>query len=268
LFVNLTVAGLIVCGGIGFPVLLDIQRTRGLPWSDRWDRLHIHSKVMLLGTAALLALGMLAALVLEWEGALKGMPLGERLLVSGFHSVTCRTAGFNTIDVASLSDAMLLISIVLMMIGAGPCSTAGGFKVSTVMVLVLHAWNAFLGRTHTNLYRRTIPRETVERATATAMLFGVAAVAALTTLLVCEQSASASDEEQDLFLDASFEVASALGTVGLSTGMTPRLTPAGRLVIIALMFLGRLGPISVFVALSRSERREAVEYPGEEPMIG
>jgi trk system potassium uptake protein TrkH len=169
---------------------------------------------------------------------------------------------------ASLTNAMLFISILLMMIGAGPCSTAGGFKVSTIMVLFLQAWNTFRGHTRMNVFRRTIPRQTVERATATAMLFTVVAASALTSLLIIEQSEAPHPQSQGLFLDAGFEIASALGTVGLSTGMTAHLSTPGRWILIGLMFLGRIGPISVFVALSRGERHETIEYPAEEPMIG
>lgn len=266
--VNLTVVALIVTGGIGFPVILDIKRTWHGPWRQRWERLHLHSKLMLVGTAALIALGTFAVLALEWDGVLKDMPIWKRPIVALFHSVSCRTAGFNTVDMASLTNATLFVSILLMAIGAGPCSTGGGFKVSTVSVLVLRAWATFRGHARVNLARRTVPRETVERATATAMLFVVIAFLALTSLLVIEQSESPHPMSKGLFLEASFEVVSALGTVGLSTGMTPNLTDLGRVIVILLMFVGRLGPISVFIALSRSERKERVEFPAEEPLIG
>jgi trk system potassium uptake protein TrkH len=119
-----------------------------------------------------------------------------------------------------------------------------------------------------SLARRAIPRETVERAMATAMLFSVIAVLALTSLLVIEQSRMPHPESEGSFLDASFEVVSALGTVGLSTGMTAELSDWGRVIVILLMFIGRLGPISVFIALSRSERKTPLVYPAEEPLIG
>jgi len=266
--VNLTICILVVTGGIGFPVILDLWRNRHGRWRERWDRLHLHSKLMLSGTAVLLVLGTCAFLVLESDGVLHGMPYWKRPLVALFFSVTCRTAGFNTVEMASLTNAALFISILLMAIGAGPCSTAGGFKVSTVAVLTLRAWSTFLGRENVSLARRAIPRETVERATATAMLFSVIAVLALTSLLVIEQSRMPHPESEGSFLDASFEVISALGTVGLSTGMTAELSDWGRVIVILLMFIGRLGPISVFIALSRSERKTPLVYPAEEPLIG
>jgi len=266
--VNLTISALIIVGGIGFPVLLDLNKNWRRGPIDGWINLHIHSKFMLFGTAFFLVAGFLGFLFLEWNGVLSEMPLGKKLLVSGFHSVSCRTAGFNTIDLSSLTNATLFISMMLMLIGAGSCSTGGGFKVSTVMVMALHAWKTFQGATRINFARRTIPGEVIQAATATALLFSVVAIAALTLLLVIQQSSAPHPNSQGLFLDAAFEVVSALGTVGLSTGFTSTLSGMSKLIIIALMFLGRIGPISVFAALSMTERTTPVEYPKEEPLIG
>jgi len=266
--VNLTVGALIVIGGIGFPVILDIKRNWHGQWKACWDALNLHSKLMVTGTAVLLALGTVSFLTLEWDNVLKEMPYWKRPIVALFHSISCRTAGFNTVETASLTNAMLFISILLMAIGAGPCSTGGGFKVSTIAVLGLRAWATFRGFTRVNVARRTLPSEIIDRATATLMLFFSVATIALTTLLVIEQSDAAHPQSQGLFLDAAFEVVSALGTVGLSAGMTTQLSTAARVIVIVLMFIGRLGPISVFIALSRSERKEPIEFPGEEPLIG
>lgn len=266
--VNATISTLIIAGGLGFPVILDLKRNRYGKWRDRWDRLNLHSKLMLIGTATLLVLSTLAFILLEWDDAFQNMPAVKRPMVAFFHAVSSRTAGFNTIDVASLTNASLFITVLLMLIGAGACSTAGGLKVSTLTILICRAWAAFRGRQRLNLFRRTVPRNTIDRAMVTAMLFVVTVFVALTLLLVFEQSSEPHPKTQGLFLDALFEVASALGTVGLSTGMTPHLTAAGRVIVIVLMFLGRLGPISVFVALSRSEGEEKIEFPGEAPLIG
>ncbi|MBM4000587.1 MAG: hypothetical protein FJ297_13805 [Planctomycetes bacterium] len=269
LTVNATIGLLVVLGGLGFPVLLDLRSNAFGPWRSRWDRLSVHSKLMLIGTAALLALGTIATLGLEWSNpAFRELPPVGRVTAAVFHSISCRTAGFNTVDIGLMSNATLLISILLMMIGAGPCSTAGGFKVSTAMALVLRAWSTFRGRTRVNVFRRTIPSESIERAFATTLLFLSAALAALVAFLLVEQSNPAHREGERLFLDASFEVFSALGTVGLSTGITPRLTDAGKTVLILLMFIGRLGPITTMMALSRGERPLRIEYPSEEPLIG
>lgn len=266
--VNLTIVGLIVTGGLGFPVMLDLRSNLRSPWSRLWDRLHLHSKLMLLGTAGLLGFGALSFLLLEWSNSLHGMPVARKILVSLFQATVPRTAGFNTVDIGSLTNATLLVLMLLMMVGAGPCSTGGGFKVSTLMVLVVRAWSAFQGHTRASVFRRTIPPATLARATTTALLYAVVAASLLTGLLVFEQARLPRADSQGLFVQALFEVISALGTVGLSTGMTPMLTEAGRILVILAMFIGRLGPISVFIALSRGERVYHFEFPEEEPLIG
>ncbi len=268
LVVNGTMIILIVCGGLGFPVMMDLSRNWHYPWQERWDRLMLHSKLILAGTACLIALGTVMVLVLEWSNTLAAMSLPRKFLVALFHSVTCRTAGFNTIEIGTLTNATLFLSILLMAVGAGPCSTAGGFKVSTLSVLVLRGWATLRGRQRILVGRRTIPRHVTDRAITTAILFAVVVVVALTVILMLEQSESPHAQSQGLFMDAMFEVVSALGTVGLSTGMTQHLTDVGRVVVIILMFMGRLGPISVFAALSRSEQVEPIEYAEEEPLIG
>ena len=268
--VNVTIMALVIGGGLGYPVMIDLSRNWHGPWAERWERLMLHTKIMLIGTASMLAFGTIGVLVLEWDGALAGLPVGRCLLVATFHSVTCRTAGFNTIEVGTLTNATLFVSILLMVVGAGPCSTGGGFKVSTLSVLVLRAWATFLGYERVNFGKRTLPRHVTDRAVTTALLFGVISVLALTGLLICEQSEAPHTQiqSQGLFLDAMFEVVSALGTVGLSTGMTPNLTPLGRAIIIVLMFVGRLGPITVVAALSREPRSKSLEYASEELLIG
>ncbi len=266
--VNLTVCTLVVAGGLGFPVILDLKRNWHRKWNELWNHLTLHSKLMLIGTVTLLGSSTLVFIWLEWNGVLQGLPLTRRPLVALFHAVSARTAGFNTIEVASLTNASLFITVLLMLIGAGACSTAGGLKVSTLSILICRAWFSFRGRQQVSLFRRTLPRNSIDRAMVTALLFIVTVFAALTLLLVIEQSSNPHPTSQGLFLDALFEVASALGTVGLSTGMTSHLTLVGRIIIIVLMFLGRLGPISVFVALSRTEDDAKIEYPGEAPLVG
>src|SRR5690606_24532912 len=147
-----------------------------------------HTKLMIIGTAGMLVLGLSSFLLLEWNGALAGRPYGTRLLIAIFHTVSARTAGFNSVEIASLSNATLFTTMLLMIIGAGPASTGGGAKVSTMMVLILRAWATFRGYSRVNIFRRTIPRETVERAITTVMLFGVVSIIALTVLLVIEQA--------------------------------------------------------------------------------
>jgi trk system potassium uptake protein TrkH len=268
--VNLTIMALVIGGGLGYPVLIDLSRNGHGPWSSRWERLMLHTKIMLVGTASLLLLGTMSVLLLEGDGVLAGMPMGRRLLVATFQSVTCRTAGFNTIEIRGLTNATLFASMLLMVVGAGPCSTGGGFKVSTLSVLVLRAWSTFRGNRRVNVGKRTLPQQVSDRAGTTALLFVAVSIVALTGLLVVEQSEAPHTQVQSagLFLDATFEVISALGTVGLSTGMTPNLTSTGRLFLVVLMFVGRLGPITVFAAVSREPRSASFEYASEEVFIG
>ena len=263
--VNGVIGSLIVIGGLGFPVVNDLWASRRRPRGDRWPGLQLHTKIMLIGTVVLLSTGFVSFLVLEADGVLSGAPIGERIIKAALHCASCRTAGFNSVEVSDLRNATLFVIVLLMMIGAGPCSTAGGIKVTTAAIILLRAWASFRGYSRINLFRRTLPPATVERAVATTMLFLVAAGIALTALLVIEQYDGPIEKP---FINISFEVISALGTVGLSTGITSDLSDAGRVLVIVLMVVGRLGPITTFVALSHAERTEPVEFVNEEPLVG
>lgn len=263
--INLTIMGLIISGGIGYPVMTDVLRSVRRYHVGFWPELTLHSKIMLIGTSLLITGGAATFFLLEYDGVLQGMTVQEKILVPLFHSVSCRTAGFNSINLAELSVASLFVSIVLMLIGAGACSTGGGVKVSTVSLLFLHAWTRFRNRKFIQIFRRTIPSSAVDRAMASAMLFLTIAAVALVTLVVVENPDRTPGRG---FLDFMFEVSSALGTVGLTTGLTTQLGDVGRLILVILMFVGRLGPISVFAALSRERREPNVRFASEEPLVG
>lgn len=266
--VNGTIIGLIVLGGIGFPVIRDVGEALRSRKPRRWESLSMHSKMMLIGTASLLTGGAAVFLALERNNVLVDMPWGEKLLVAAFQSTTTRTAGFETVPMAQLTNATLFCFMLLMIVGGGPGSTAGGFKVSTLMVLVCHAWAKLRGRRRVNFFRRSVAPGTIDSAMAASLLFTTVAAVALVCFLVIEQADAPHRVGANVFLDAAFEVCSALGTVGLSTGITPELSTSAKAVLIVLMFLGRLGPISAFVALARSDRRERVEFPKEDVLIG
>jgi trk system potassium uptake protein TrkH len=266
--VNFTMMGMVIIGGIGYPVILDVMRHRRESWSELWEHLTLHSKVMLVGSAFLVVAGTASILVLEWDGVLADAPWHTAPIVALFHSVSTRTAGFNSVDLSAMNNASLFITMLLMMIGAGPGSTGGGFKVTTFVLLAARAWSSFRGYSRVNLFRRTVPHEAINRAISTALIFSVIAVAALVVLLAVEQSKLPHRNTDALFLDAAFEVISALATVGLSTGLTTQLSDPGRLVLIALMFIGRLGPITVFAALARTHRDHKVEYVHDAPLFG
>ena len=268
LLVNGTIISLIVVGGVGFPVLLDIQRHWRAGWRACWPQLTLHSKIMIAGTGVLLIGGALAFGLLEWQGALRGLPFHRRLCVCLLQSATCRTAGFNSVDLRVLTDATMFLMILMMFVGGGPCSTAGGCKVSTVALLILRGAATIRGQRHVCLGRRTVPGSLIDRATTTALLYTALAFAGLMALLVAEHSADGPMQAERRFLDIMFEVFSALGTVGLSTGVTPQLSAAGEIIVMMLMFIGRLGPIVVAAALSQGEQERRIEYAPEEPLIG
>ena len=266
--VNLTICPLIILGGIGFPVMLEVHRAvRERRWNFFRD-LSLHTKLVLWGTGILLSLGTVAFLLLEQENTLAGLPWSERLLAAFFHSTTCRTAGFNSVDVGRLTDAMLFVSILLMLVGAAPCSTAGGFKVSTMMVLGIVAREKLRGYEAVRTAKRTLSEELIDRALAIVLMFMLVVGLGLTALLVVEHSGVSHVGSGGLFIESMFEVVSALCTVGLSTGLTTKLGDGGRILLILLMLVGRLGPFSLFVAVSRVRRDTRLAYAKEDVLIG
>lgn len=275
-WINSVICFLIISGGIGFPVIRDLTNLR-IPRRRRWEKSTLHTKIMLIGSAVLIVAGAVAFGLFEWNNALADHPIGEKLLISVFQSVTARTAGFNTVDLSLCSSGTLFVLMLLMVVGGGPCSTAGGFKVSTLAVIALQAWTLWRGRVRITLFRRTIPRGTIERASLAIGVFAVIGAVGLTLLLASQHSGVAYTQTANRFMDASFETASALGTVGLSTGFTTLVNEQargvwyldlGRGTLILLMFLGRLGPIAIFVAFAQGEREKHIEYASEEPLVG
>ena len=266
--VNLVLMIAIITGGIGFPVLTDVWRWVSNRKVMSWNDLKLHTKLTLIGSAFLVFAGAIVLGFLEADGVLVDKSWSQRVLIPLFQSVSCRTAGFNTVDIAELSSSSLFVMILLMVVGAGACSTGGGMKVATVGMLLLHAVSRFQGRKQVEIFRRTIPESSIDRAMAAVMLFLTVGALALTLLLIVEQGDERFKDDSSSFLAASFEVASALGTVGLTTGLTPQLSVAGKLIIIGLMFLGRLGPITVFAALSVDSKPRCVQYLSEEPLVG
>ncbi len=266
--VNLTLMALIIAGGIGFPVLTDLARWLRNHRTQTILDLKLHTKLTVIGSFLLVFGGAFVLGGLEADGVLVDKSWSQRMLIPIFQSVSCRTAGYNSVDIAELSSASLFFMIVLMVIGAGACSTGGGMKVATVGMLLLHAVSRLQGRKQVEIFRRTIPESSIDRAMAAVMLFLTVAAIALTLLLMIEQGDERFKDNGSSFLAAAFEVASALGTVGLTTGLTTQLSAAGKLIIIALMFLGRLGPITVFAALTIERRPRAVQYSVEEPLVG
>lgn len=263
-WVNLTVMALVVLGGLGFFAIYDLFSVRGTRRVAA-----VHSRLALVMSVVLIGLGALSFWVFESDRLLAGRNGGEQLWVSLFQSVTTRTAGFNTVDVAALLPGTLFLMILLMFVGGSPGSCAGGIKTTTLGVLVLAAWSRLNGAKNVNLFGRTLDDETVHGAVAVTGGGIAVATLGLLALLVAEQAASsAAGAESGRFLAYFFETISALGTVGLSTGITAALSDAGKWVITVLMFIGRLGPLSVAMALAVERRRADLSYAKETVMVG
>ncbi|WP_235913620.1 TrkH family potassium uptake protein [Teichococcus coralli] len=246
----------VILGGIGFPVLHELRRAP--LWPARWS---LHSKLTLWGTAVLLLGGTAAILAYEWSNpaTLGSFGLAGRLLNAAFHATILRTAGFNALDPGAMRQETFLISYALMLIGGGSASTAGGVKVTTLLVLALVVWAEIRGEPDATAFGRRVSREVQRQALTvvllTAILVGVAALALLSVTAFPLR-------------DVLFEVISASATVGLSTGITGDLPPAGQAIVISLMFLGRVGTTTVAVGLALRSHQRPYRYPEERPIVG
>ncbi len=247
---------LVIAGGLGFPVLFEFRRAWRTP--RRWT---LHTKIVASMTVLLLVLGTAMFLVLEWTNprTLGPMSVGGKLVAGFFQGVQPRTAGFNSINTGALNPETLLGTDVLMFIGGGSAGTAGGIKVTTFAVLLFVIITEIRGDQSVTAFGRQLPRE-AQRQALTVALLAVAVVVASTGLLLLDT---------DFTLDAVlFEVISAFATVGLSTGITAQVSTEGQLLLIALMFLGRLGPVTLASALALRSHPRLYELPQERPIIG
>jgi trk system potassium uptake protein TrkH len=276
-------SGLIILGGIGFLVILDVKQYVQLWWwhyravpmgKERaaemrpQPRLSLHSKFMLITSAALLAIGTISYYALERNGVFAHMGETEAWMNAWFSSVTTRSSGFSTVDFGLMGAPALLCTMVLMLIGGGPGSTAGGIKASTFGLLVAYAISRWRGQQRLSAFGRTLPQDARDRA-------GMVVVAAVTLLILGGSALVASEtlgltpeQSQQRMLPVLFDAVSAAGVVGLSMGYTPSLSDAGKFIIIVMMFLGRVGPLTLALAISRRERRVTHHYAEESIMVG
>ncbi|MGL5992332.1 MAG: TrkH family potassium uptake protein, partial [Aeromonas sobria] len=252
--ISLTIAGLLILGGIGFTVIVDLVRNRS------WRKLKLHSKLMLLMTPALLLVGTLMFWLLEHNnpGTLGNAGFGSQLLAAFFQSASARTAGFNTIDIGLMTPAALLFLMMLMFIGAGATSTGGGIKVTTFAVVLL-ATKAFLTkRPHVTAFGRTLSPQIVTRSLAIIIVSTMVLMLAMFLLMISE----------DLPFDKiMFETISAFATVGLSTGITANLSSMGKFILVLVMICGRLGPLTLAFMLARPVETR-IRYPEENVYTG
>ena len=259
--VNLVMTTLIVVGGLGFPVLMAVVhryplRGRGAGAGRRWP---LHVRLVVAMTLALLVLGTFSFLAFEWNGTLADKSFGAKLLASYFGSVTARTAGFNTVRTASLALPTLFLLAALMFIGGSPGGTAGGVKTVTVGLVLASIRSMFRGTDRVEFFKRRVPDWLVREALVVVAMGILVVVGGTLVLLVVE----------DLTLsEVLFEVVSAFGTVGLSTGITSSLSIAGKVSLVFIMLAGRVGPLTLALALAQRREKPLYDYAEERVIIG
>jgi trk system potassium uptake protein TrkH len=256
-YFNLVIITLVIIGGLGFSVLLDIAKVKS------FRKLSLHSKIVLSITGILLVSGFVLFLILEYTNPLTlgELSFGDKVTAALFQSVTPRTAGFNTIDTSALRDSSKFLTTLFMFIGGSPGSTAGGIKTTTIVILMLAIVSVVLGKDDAEAFGRRINRDTINRAL-TIFLSAISVVFLVTFILTLT-------EKGKDFLDIFFETVSAFGTVGLSTGITSQLSAYGKIIISLTMFSGRVGPLTVIVALAYRNKRKALRrYPEGKISVG
>ena len=259
--VLLTIAALIILGGMGFAVITEILSNR-----FRWRTLSLHARLVMVMTVLLLALGTVCFALAEWHnpgtlGSIDGA--GNKLLNAFFQSVTMRTAGFNTVDLAAMQDGSKLVSVLLMLTGAAPASTGGGMKITTIAVLGLVVWSAIRGEQEAVVMKKRIPRGLAQRALTIVSV-------TLTVFLGGTLILTTAEGGRVPFEDVLMETASAIATVGVSSAGTPGLGTLSRIVLVLMMYLGRVGPMTMALALARKQEGKTshIRYPEENLPIG
>lgn len=253
--VNIALTSLIIIGGIGFTVLSDIK------YKKSFKKLSLHSKIMIVGTFVINLVAMFLIFVLEYSnpntlGSLHS--LGDKLWASYFQAVSPRTAGFNTIDIAGLDESTIFLMLLLMFVGAGSASTGGGIKLTTFLIIVLGVFTFLKGKQDIVMAKRSI---------SLSLLFRSLAISTIAIFFIFLAVFILNISEDAEFLPILFEVISAFGTVGLSMGFTASLTAIGKIVIIFMMFLGKLGPLTLAFSLARPEKAK-IKYPTEDILTG
>lgn len=270
----LTFMALIILGGLGFLVVMDLlglqlsrlPLIRKIPWVHHYNkqapvyRLPIQTRLSVFVTAILIVVGTILFWALESSNVLRGEPWQNQFWISAFQSVTTRTAGFNTIPIDGVTPATLLLLMALMIVGASPVSAGGGIKTVTFAVLLLALRALIAGRERVEVFGRALPQRVLLAALAVVLLYVMAAGAGLFALTIF-------NSEMPL-RGLMFEVVSALSTVGLSTGITAQLSDGSRVVLCVLMFVGRVGPISLLLSVVRMEQPTRYQYPEEDLVVG
>ncbi len=252
--VNLTIGALIIIGGIGFLVWQDV-----LQFKLKFRNYSLHSKIVLVTSAALLLGGWLALFLTEKSGSMQGLTLSERIIAAFFQSASARTAGFNTVPLNKLSGAGLMTMLSLMLIGGSPGSTAGGVKTTTVAVLIIELIAAAKSQKHAVVFKRRLEEDTVKKAGAIVTVYMLAIIFAVILISAIESLP---------LPDVLFEVVSAAATVGLTTGITPTLSAVSHIILMLLMYGGRLGGLTIMAAFAEKKETSTLVRPSEKIQIG
>lgn len=252
--VTLTLSMLIIVGGLGFLVWRDLTQNR-----FRWKKFQLHTKLVLVTTLVLLILGWVLFLIFEWNASLQNMSLQEKLLASFFQSVTPRTAGFNTVDLNSMSEAGNLLTNILMLIGGSSGSTAGGIKTTTVAVLFLSMVVSARGRRRVTAHRFSIDADTLRQASSILLIYLSLAMVSIMALCAFDPIT---------LKQAMFEINSAVATVGLTLGITPSLSIASKLLLMLLMYAGRLGGLTFALVFTQTKAEAPIDRPYGKLLIG
>jgi len=258
-FVMIVVSLLIILGGLGYPVILDFLENR------RFSKLNVHSKLVIVSTAILLLIGFVFIFAVEYNNpdTLGSMNMKGKLLSSIFQSTTFRTAGFNSIDLSLARESSIFLMIILMFIGASPASTGGGIKTTTIAVLFLTVKDFLIGKDQIQIFERSISTETIRKSMVIFFIAISIVIAGTLTLSLTNPQFS--------ILECAFEVASAYATVGLSIGGSPNLNIIGKFIIIILMFLGRVGSLTIFTAIlsiNIAKKDKNIKRPNGKIIVG
>lgn len=253
--INMTISSLIILGGLGFTVYIDISRNKS------FKKLHLHSKLVLGITGFLLVIGTIVFILIEYNNpfTLKSLNIYEKLIASFFQSVVPRTAGFYSVDFIGLYDTTVFFIIILMFIGGSPGSTAGGIKTTTFGTLILTTIGVIKGEKDVTIFRRRIGEEIINRSLAIATI-GMTLIIMVSFVLTVTETAT--------FLDVLFETTSAFATVGLTRGITPNLTGFGKIIITLTMYAGRVGPLTMAFAFARKHKHSSFRYTEGNIMVG
>ena len=253
--INLVISLLVILGGIGFSVFIDITKNK------RLKKFNIHTKMVLTITAILLVIGMLSFLIIEFNNpnTIGNMSGKDKILASLFQSVVPRTAGFNSVDMASILDTTGFFMIILMFIGGSPGSTAGGVKTTTIGTIILTTINIIKGNRDVVIYKKRINEDIINRALA---------IIVVSMILIIVVAAILTITEEFIFLDVLFETTSAFATVGLSRGITPDLSSIGKMIITLTMYAGRVGPLTMAFAFAQKNKAQKYRYAEGNIIVG